>query len=210
MPSFILRVSSQLVQCIFIILFRDRSIIFWNSTDYSLIQQINAAHDSDINCMKIITNNVFASGSNDNTIKLWDVSYRVLIRTITVHTGAVNAFGTRSNSEIFLSAAADFLVNYNSINNCVPGQFFLHACTPCSSSCLTCFEANTNCLTCATNRITPPICGCNTNYYELNGNCNLCLNKCNTCSSATNCLTCKGDRTGTDCTCASGYDDLVS
>lgn len=38
-----------------------------------------------------------------------------------------------------------------------------------------------------------------------------CLNKCLACSNSTSCLSCKGDRTTSDCVCSVGkYDDGTS
>ena len=51
-------------------------------------------HNNDVRCVCAISDTLIATGSNDNTIKIWDVQSGELIQTLTKHTNFVTALAT--------------------------------------------------------------------------------------------------------------------
>ena len=61
----------------------DMSIKIWNTTTYTLKSTISNAHAGEVYCLKYITDNVFASGSNrDQFVKLWFINNHSNIESI--------------------------------------------------------------------------------------------------------------------------------
>ena len=48
-------------------------------------------HSSDINCLLLIPNNRLVSGSNDWTLKVWDLGDFICLNTLNAHTHGVNS-----------------------------------------------------------------------------------------------------------------------
>lgn len=57
-----------------------------------------------------------ASGSTDNTVKVWDVTDRELEHTFSGHTGAVNSIAWSPNGSKIASASADHTVKIWSVD----------------------------------------------------------------------------------------------
>jgi WD40 repeat protein len=71
-------------------------------------------HSGIINVLIKINNEIFASGSNDNTIKLWNLTTMQLISTLTSHNGCINALlNVKLNDNItyLISGSEDKTVN---------------------------------------------------------------------------------------------------
>ncbi len=60
----------------------------WNLTT-NTCKFILTGHTDSVNGLKQITSSILASGSNDRTIKLWDIQTGQLLRTLTGHTSGI-------------------------------------------------------------------------------------------------------------------------
>ena len=63
-------------------------------------------HNNDVRCACAISNTLVATGSNDNTIKIWDAQSGELIQTLTKHTNFVTALATMTVPSSVLPGAA--------------------------------------------------------------------------------------------------------
>ena len=92
-------------------------------------------------------------------------------------------------------------VTHNCITNCPLGYFGNSTsalCLACDPKCLTCTLASTGCLSCANGfylvrlSVTSYDClaSCPSGYFKESQRCDVCVFPCNTCSSASSCLTC--------------------
>ena len=51
-----------------------KDIKIWSSKQAKCVSEIKSAHNGEISCLRFTSNdNVLASSSRDNTVKLWDV-----------------------------------------------------------------------------------------------------------------------------------------
>jgi WD40 repeat protein len=86
----------------------DKSIKIWNITSSNLEKSLND-HKEAAKCLVELKNNKFASGSEDMTIKIWDLSYNSSsIGTLIGHSGVIPALVELENGHL-ASAALDSL-----------------------------------------------------------------------------------------------------
>jgi WD40 repeat protein len=64
-------------------------------------------HEAIVNGLKLITPSILASGSDDTTIKLWDITTGQLIRTLTGHTSWILWSVDLLNSQTLVSSSLD-------------------------------------------------------------------------------------------------------
>lgn len=84
----------------------DNTIKIWSLKSNKAIKVIEA-HNFEVKCLLLISASIFASGSIDTTIKLWDCNndYNVLA-TLEGHSGSVNSL-IKVNSDIIISSSED-------------------------------------------------------------------------------------------------------
>jgi len=97
---------------VFITLF---PIILFAQTEYPIETVLQKGHSNHVVCVAFSPDGKFlATGSYDNTIKLWEVSSGKEIRTYNHHTGTIRSLQFSKNGENILSSAQD---NYACIFN---------------------------------------------------------------------------------------------
>ena len=77
---------------------RDKSIKIWDLDAKKSILTIHDAHTDWVSCLKSLINDQFASGSYDNTIKIWHIQTGSCIRTLTGHSATVSDLEFNSNN----------------------------------------------------------------------------------------------------------------
>ena len=65
-----------------------------------------SGHKYCIKCLCVISNRILASGSNDNTIKIWDIENKAIISTLSQHKWGVSALCNMSEG-VFVSGSVD-------------------------------------------------------------------------------------------------------
>ena len=65
-----------------------------------------SGHKMSISCLCAMSKNILASGSEDTTIKIWNIEDRSIISTLTGHTGEVNAL-CNVKEGVFVSGSLD-------------------------------------------------------------------------------------------------------
>lgn len=84
------------------------TIQFWNPRASKLLYQFEKAHAKAIGAIAISANGkLLASGSEDKTVRLWNLDKRTRILTIPAHTGAVKALAVSRNGEVLASGSDD-------------------------------------------------------------------------------------------------------
>ena len=88
----------------------DRSVILWDTVSYKQLHVFDACHKDWINTCSFSDNNpdLLVTGSNDFTLKLWDVSAKVEKTTLTGHSAAVTQSVFQQGC--IVSASSDGLV----------------------------------------------------------------------------------------------------
>ena len=66
-----------------------------------------AGHANQVYGLKLVSTEILASGSGDNTVKLWNITNGTLIRTLTGHGGFVEWSVDMWSSQILVSGSAD-------------------------------------------------------------------------------------------------------
>lgn len=85
---------------------RDGTVQFWG-TDGKLLHEW-AAHRGSVWCLKVDpTGRVLASGSDDRTVKFWDVASRTCLGTFAGHRGSINSIAIHANNRYLISGGED-------------------------------------------------------------------------------------------------------
>ena len=80
----------------------DRTISIWDIATKK--HRVLRGHDEGINSLCMSSDTILASGSRDNTIRLWDISSDTCISKLTGNMGQVNAICFSNNNSVLISA----------------------------------------------------------------------------------------------------------
>ena len=83
------------------------TIKIWK-TDGTLVENF-VAHEEAVQCLKYFGNNILVSGSSDQTIKIWDISFPHLIQTLTGHINDVKCL-EKIGDNLLASGSLDFKI----------------------------------------------------------------------------------------------------
>ena len=87
-----------------------KSILLWDLSYNKCIA--NILINFEISCfLLIIKNNVIACGSDDNTIKIFELNSKTFSESLNGHTGAINCI-MKVNSKTMASGSADYTVKF--------------------------------------------------------------------------------------------------
>jgi WD40 repeat protein len=92
--------------------------------EYSCVNTFNTGHTNFISCIIVISNNRLISGSNDKTIKVWNMNDNSLITTLTGHAGwIIGLISSTKHRNRLVSVSYDYkyklwdMDNYNCIKD---------------------------------------------------------------------------------------------
>ena len=86
-----------------------------NETFFTLINILNG-HTNDVNSLAVLSNNMFASASNDNSIRIWDQNTFECLNVLKDHKNYVNSLVVIRN-EYLISVSSDQSIIFGDILN---------------------------------------------------------------------------------------------
>lgn len=85
----------------------DKSIMLSDMTTQKLLKYYEDAHECPINCLAVVGENVFSTGDDDGTIKLWDPRANQQIYRAKKHEDYISAIITNEDQDFLFCASGD-------------------------------------------------------------------------------------------------------
>ena len=93
----------------------NKSILVWD-LDKKDFKKIDTCHTRDVSCLKYLYCERFASGSYDNTIKIWSITSLQCEATLRGHSGGVNSLDLTPNRDQLVSCSDDKTIRVWSVS----------------------------------------------------------------------------------------------
>lgn len=93
------------------------SLLFFDPSTHKKTNEVLAAHDDCVNCIEFLDNRTFVTGSDDKTIRQWDLrNLKSQVNTLTGHQGWVKSLSYSKPAGLLFSSAFDTTLRVWNIN----------------------------------------------------------------------------------------------
>ena len=89
---------------------QDRSLSFWDLMDRDPLQIVKGAHSQECTCAALSSQGILATGSKDQTVKLWDFDSGRLLAAQHAHCGSVSSVTFSADGRTLVSGGEDGIV----------------------------------------------------------------------------------------------------
>lgn len=89
---------------------QDRSLSFWDLMDRDPLQIVKGAHSQECTCADLSSQGILATGSKDQTVKLWDFNTGRLLAAQHAHCGAVSSVTFSADGKSLVSGGEDGII----------------------------------------------------------------------------------------------------
>jgi WD40 repeat protein len=89
---------------------QDRSLSFWDLMEDRALQVVPGAHAQECTCASLSPHGVLATGSKDQSVKLWDFETGALLAAEHAHCEAVRAVAFSHDGSTLVSGGDDGIV----------------------------------------------------------------------------------------------------
>ncbi|KAM4676701.1 WD repeat-containing protein 55 [Discoglossus pictus] len=86
---------------------KDKSIHILNVEEGKLVKRISNAHNSALNCLLLIDENIFATGDDNGMLKVWDLRRDVAFMEMKNHEEYISGMVIDQNKKMLLTASGD-------------------------------------------------------------------------------------------------------